>query len=59
MFIEILFKMLLFKGGILIYTEHCIYIYIYIYTVYIYFVEKDIQLYIIYDIQELLGILLD
>ncbi len=27
MFIEILFKMLLFKGGVLIYTEHCIYIY--------------------------------
>ncbi len=25
-FIEILFKMLLFKGGVLIYTEHCIYI---------------------------------
>ncbi len=31
MFIEILFKMLLFKGGVLIYVEHCIYIYIYIY----------------------------
>ncbi len=30
MFIEILFKMLLFKGGVLIYAEHCIYIYIYI-----------------------------
>ncbi len=27
MFIEILFKMLLFKGGVLIYAEHCIYIY--------------------------------
>ncbi len=27
-FIEILFKMLLFKGGVLIYVEHCIYIYI-------------------------------
>ncbi len=26
-FIEILFKMLLFKGGVLIYAEHCIYIY--------------------------------
>ncbi len=26
---EILFKMLLFKGGVLIYAEHCIYIYIY------------------------------
>ncbi len=25
-FIEILFKMLLFKGGVLIYAEHCIYI---------------------------------
>ncbi len=23
MFIEILFKMLLFKGGVLIYAEHC------------------------------------
>ncbi len=31
MFIEILFKMLLFKGGVLIYAEHCVYIYIYIY----------------------------
>ncbi len=31
MFIEILFKILLFKGGVLIYAEHCIYIYIYIY----------------------------
>ncbi len=30
MFIEILFKMLLFKGGVLIYAEHCIYIFIYI-----------------------------
>ncbi len=28
MFIEILFKMLLFKGGVLIYAEQCIYIYI-------------------------------
>ncbi len=27
MFIEILFKILLFKGGVLIYAEHCIYIY--------------------------------
>ncbi len=26
-----LFKMLLFKGGVLIYAEHCVYIYIYIY----------------------------
>ncbi len=26
-FIEILFKMLLFKGGVLIYAEHCIFIY--------------------------------
>ncbi len=34
MFIEILFKMLLFKGGVLIYAEHCIYIYIYIYILY-------------------------
>ncbi len=30
-FIEILFKIVLFKGGVLIYAEHCIYIYIYIY----------------------------
>ncbi len=30
MFIEILFKMLIFKGGVLIYAEHCVYIYIYI-----------------------------
>ncbi len=27
MFIEILFKMLLFKGGVLIYAEHCVCIY--------------------------------
>ncbi len=26
MFIEILFKMLLFKGGVLIYAEHCIFV---------------------------------
>ncbi len=25
MFIEIIFKMFLFKGGVLIYAEHCIY----------------------------------
>ncbi len=25
-FIEILYKMLLFKGGVLIYAEHCIYL---------------------------------
>ncbi len=30
MFIEILFKMLLFKGGVLIYAEHCIYIFMYL-----------------------------
>ncbi len=29
MFIEILFKILLFKGGVLIYAEQCVYIYIY------------------------------
>ncbi len=45
MFIEILFKMLLFKGGVLIYAEHCIYIYIYIYIQYIY-----IYIYQIYNI---------
>ncbi len=27
-FIEMLFKILLFKGGVLIYAEHCVYIYI-------------------------------
>ncbi len=27
MFIEILFKIVLFKGGVLIYAEHCIYKY--------------------------------
>ncbi len=38
MFIEILFKILLFKGGVvLIYAEHCIYIYIYIYIYIIFF----------------------
>ncbi len=26
-FLEILFKILLFKGGVLIYAEHCIYIF--------------------------------
>ncbi len=35
-FKEILFKILLFKGGVLIYAEHYIYIYIYIYTVYMF-----------------------
>ncbi len=38
MFIEILFKMLLFKGGVLIYAEHCMCVYIYIYIyIYIFF----------------------
>ncbi len=32
MFIEILFKILLFKGGVLIYAEQCIYIFICIHT---------------------------
>ncbi len=27
MFIEILFKIVLFKGGVLIYAEHCVYIF--------------------------------
>ncbi len=31
MFIEILFKIVLLKGGVLIYAEHCMYVYIYIY----------------------------
>ncbi len=30
MFIEILFKIVLFKGGVLIYAEHCIYIWFYL-----------------------------
>ncbi len=34
MFIEILFKILLFKGGVLIYAEHCIY-FVCIYIIYI------------------------
>ncbi len=29
-FIEILFKILLFKGGVLIYAEHCIYIFLFL-----------------------------
>ncbi len=37
MFIEILFKMLLFKGGVLIYAEHCMCVYIYIYIFFIFF----------------------
>ncbi len=40
MFIEILFKKLLFKGGVLIYAEHCVYnnnIYIYIYNIFLLF----------------------
>ncbi len=37
LFIEILFKMLLFKGGVLIYAEHCVCVYMYMYIyVYIY-----------------------
>ncbi len=44
MFIEILFKILLFKGGVLIYAEHCIsccYIYIYIF----FFLHTQIQMF--------------
>ncbi len=37
-FIEISFKMLLFKGSVLIYAEHCIYIYIYI--IFIFFLNQ-------------------
>ncbi len=49
MFIEILFKMLLFKGGVLIYDEHYIYIYIYIYM-------RKIYNYILYMVyRSLLG----
>ncbi len=31
MFIEILFKILLFKGGVLIYAKHCVCMHVYIY----------------------------
>ncbi len=31
MFIEILFQILLFKGGVLIYAEHCMYISVMLY----------------------------
>ncbi len=47
MFIEILFKMLLFKGGVLIYAEHCVCVCMYV-CVYIYIY---IYIYIIIDIQ--------
>ncbi len=49
MFIEILFKILLFKRGVLIYAEHCIYIYIYMYMyIYIYiYVYIYIHIYIL------------
>ncbi len=40
MFIEILVKILLFKEGVLIYAEHCVYIYIYIY---IYIIDMGIS----------------
>ncbi len=43
-FIEILFKMLLFKGGVLIYAEHCIYIYIYIYIIIYAFLSKVLRI---------------
>ncbi len=45
-FIEISFKMLLFKGGVLIYAEHCIYIqyiYIYIYIYIIFFLLNQLK----------------
>ncbi len=32
MFIEILFKILLFKGDVLIYAEHCIYVCVYVFV---------------------------
>ncbi len=44
-FIEILFKIVLFKGGVLIYAEHCIYIQMYIY---IYFFVMYTVYYILY-----------
>ncbi len=43
-FIEILFKMLLFKGGVLIYTEHCIYIYTVCIYIYIYIYTQGLEL---------------
>ncbi len=45
MFIQIFKKMLVFKGGVLIYAEHCIYIYIYIY-IYILVVGIDKTFYL-------------
>ncbi len=45
MFIEILFKILLFKGGVLIYAEHCIqYIYIYIYI----YISHTVDVFIVF-----------
>ncbi len=43
MFIEILFKMLLFKGGVLIYAEHCIYTHTH---THIYNIYSNIYIYI-------------
>ncbi len=48
MFIEILFKILLFKGGVLIYAEHCIYIYIYIYIFIIFIRGVTIQVFVLH-----------
>ncbi len=48
MFIEILFKMLLFKGGVLIYAEHCIYVsncVVYIIYIYGYFIIMSLFVY--------------
>ncbi len=41
MFIEMLFKMLLLKGGVLIYAEHCT-LYIHVYT---FISEKSVSFY--------------
>ncbi len=47
MFIEILFKMLLFKGGVLIYAEHCIYTHTHIH-IYIIYIVIYIYIYILH-----------
>ncbi len=47
MFIEILFKILLFKGGVLIYGEHCTYNKIYINE----YLKRDIVVYLKFDVK--------
>ncbi len=44
MFIEILFKMLLFKGGVLIYAENCMFHFYLIFTILCHFIYIYMQL---------------